>query len=97
MNNEQRDEILLEIHASSKVTEQVVKSQGETLTSLGKVVWGNGEPGVEKDVTLLKERQENCPARKATTTEGKRLNLALIAVVVSVIATIASIVFGVMK
>ncbi len=58
-------------------------------------LYGNGQPGHSKDITLLKQRQEDCPARKAATTEGKRLNLACIALVVAVVSCVASAVFGV--
>jgi len=95
MNNEQRDEILMEIHTSTKVTEKVVESQGKTLESLSKDYWGNGKPGTKEDVTLLKDRQRNCPARKAASIENKRMSIAMVAVFVAVLSTLASIAFGI--
>ena len=97
MNNEQRDEILKEIHTSTKVTEQVVASQGKKLESLARDYWGNGKSGTKEDVTLLKDRQRNCPARKAISIENKRLSLVMVAVAVAVISTLASIAFGIMN
>jgi len=47
MNNEQRDEMLIEIHSDMKATVKTVES-------LGKTVWGNGKPGMEIEVDRLK-------------------------------------------
>ena len=47
MNNEQRDEMLIEIHSDMKATVKTVES-------LAKTVWGNGDPGMEIDVDRLK-------------------------------------------
>jgi hypothetical protein len=88
MNNEQQDKILMEIHASTKVT-------ASTVQALAKTVWGNGKAGLEADMILVKDRQESCPARKASSIENKRMSIAVVAVIVAVISTIASIAFGV--
>jgi len=47
MNNEQRDEMLIEIHSAMKATVKTVES-------LGKTVWGNGKTGMEIEVDRLK-------------------------------------------
>ena len=47
MNNEQRDEMLIEIHSDMKATVKTVES-------LGKTIWGNGKDGVEIEVDRLK-------------------------------------------
>ena len=88
MTNEQQDKILMEIHASITVLVSTVES-------LGKAVWGNGKAGLEEDMILIKERQEKCPARKSHSIESKRMSTAIVAVIVAVISTIASVAFGV--
>ncbi|MAH47566.1 hypothetical protein CMI37_17225 [Candidatus Pacearchaeota archaeon] len=65
----------------------MVQSHDQTL-------YGNGQPGLKEEVALTMQRQNDCPARKAVTAEGKRLNLAYAALVVAVISCIASAVFG---
>ena len=97
MNNEQRDEILMEIHTSTKVTEKIVETQGRTLTSLSKDYWGNGKPGTKEDVTLLKDRQRSCPARKACSLEGRRMTIAMVAVVITVVSALTSVAFGIIN
>jgi hypothetical protein len=57
-------------------------------------LYGNDKPGLKEDVTLLQERQENCPARKATTAEGKRLNIAVWALVIAILTGIGTLVIG---
>lgn len=55
-------------------------------------LYGNGQPGLSKEVALLKQRQEDCPARKATTAEGKRVNIACAAIVIAVVSCLINIV-----
>lgn len=63
----------------------------------GDTLYGNGKPGLVKDVTLLQERQNECPARKATTVEGKRLTIASIVVVLAIVALLANVALAVMN
>ncbi len=84
MNNEERDNKIIEIHTAVMVMAEKVDNHGETL-------YGDGQPGLVKDVTLLQERQNECPARKATTVEGKRLTIAGIVVAIAIIALLANV------
>lgn len=84
MNNEERDKKLLEIHGAIMVMAENVGNHGETL-------YGNSKPGLVKDVFLLQERQDQCPARKASTTEGKRLVVANVMIVVAIMSLLASV------
>ena len=84
MNNEERDNMLIEIRGSVKVTESEIKGIGKTL-------YGNSKPGLVKDVTLLQERQDKCPARQATTIQGKRLTLATIVALIGILSLIVSV------
>lgn len=79
ITNDQRDRMLLEIHGDVKVIRTTQENHGTTLYGTD----GNG--GIVKDTTLLKERQNQCVARKAATTEGKRLSLGKIMVVIGII------------
>ncbi len=88
MNNEERDNMLIAIHSTVQVIGADVKDHSKTL-------YGNSKPGIVKDVTLLQERQDNCPARKATTTEGKRLTVSHIMMVIAIVGIIVSIAIAV--
>lgn len=88
MTNDERDAKLTEIHADMKVF-------GKEITGLHKTIYGNSKPGIVKDVTLLQERQVQCPARKASTTEGKRLTISHIMMVIAIIGLITTIVMHV--
>jgi len=90
MNNEERDNMLIEIHGTLQVMASNVESHGDTL-------YGNGQPGLVTTVTLLKERQESCPARKANSIEAKRLSLGHIMTIIAILSLLASIAFGIFK
>ncbi len=79
MNNDERDIMLMEIHTDVKVIAQKVDNHDLTL-------YGNGQPGLSKDVVLLSERQKQCPARVAATIKGKRLNIATIMMALAIIS-----------
>ncbi len=85
MNNEERDNMLIEIHGTVKVIGSKVEDHDKTL-------YGNGNNGLSKDVTLLQERQNNCPARKATTVEGKRLTISNVMMAIAVVGIITTII-----
>ncbi len=59
-----------------------------------RTLYGNGQPGLSKDVIVLQQRQEDCPARKATTAEGKKLNIATIAIIIASVSCVSSIILG---
>ncbi len=79
--SEKVDKILMIV---SRV-EPMVQEHHDTL-------YGNSKPGLKEDVALLNLKWKDCPARKAATTEGKRLNLAYVAVVIAIISCATSVV-----
>jgi len=94
VNNEQRDELLIAIRTDTKVTAERVESQGKTLESLAKDVWGNGEKGMQEDLIEVKIQQRDCPVRKANSVENKRLKISHIMIIIAVISIFASVVLG---
>lgn len=84
MNSEQKIDKIYEVCCK---IEPMVEEHHITL-------YGNGQPGLKEDVTILQERQENCPARKAATVEGKRLNIAAWALAISIITGIGFLIIG---
>ena len=88
MTNDERDEKISATHDAVIVMVKQVKDHNEAL-------FGNGKPGLVQDVTLLQERQDQCPARKATTSEGKRLTIANAMIVLAVIALLANAAFAI--
>ena len=70
--------------------EPLVKEHHNTL-------YGNGQPGLSKDVLVLKQRQNDCPARLAVSSDNKRLGIATVLMVIAVIGLIASTAFGVLN
>ncbi len=90
MNNEERDEKISATHDAVIVMVKQVKDHNEAL-------FGNSKPGMVKDVTLLQERQDQCPARKATTIEGKRLSLSTILMIVGIVGLVANLAFAILN
>lgn len=84
MNNDERDKKISETHTAVMVMAEKVNNHDDTL-------YGNGQPGLVKDVTLLKDRQGQCPGRKAGSAENKRLGVMYIMVVVAIISLITTI------
>ena len=87
MTNDERDKIMMETHSACMTMKEKIEDHEDILR-------GNGKPGHIQDIILLQERYSECPARSAISTENKRLALATCAVIVSVIAVVASVVFG---
>ena len=84
MTNDERDKMIRTTHDAVLV---MVKQVGNHETTL----YGNGKPGLTESFALLQERQEQCPARKAITIEGKRLNIATWAIALATISLLANI------
>jgi len=83
--------MLIEIHSD-------MKSTVSTVENLVKEVWGgNGKDGAVKDITLLQERQEACPARVANSVENRRLKVSHVMIIIAIISLLASIALGVMN
>ncbi len=85
MTNDERDNMLIEIHGDIKVIAGKVDEHHTTL-------YGNGNAGLKEDMALTMQRQKDCPARKAATAEGKRLSLATVAVAIAIISCVTSVV-----
>lgn len=88
MTNDERDSKI------NKIYDAVIPMVGKVQTH-DEVLFGNGKPGMKEDIILLKERQEDCPARNANTAQGKRLVLANIMIVIAVITLIVNTALGV--
>lgn len=90
MTNEERDKMMIEMHGNIKV---IVSQVAEHHTFIN----GNGKPGAKEDVATLKINQTNCPARKAQSTDNKRLNLAMVALVVAILTAVSNLAYAVMS
>ncbi len=91
MNNEERDKAITETLKKTTETHTVVMVMAEKVSCHDSALFGNGQPGAVKDIVILKERQDQCPARLANTVGGKRLGLAYIMLVIAIISIITSI------
>lgn len=89
MTNEERDKMIVETRDAVIGMVPAVGNHDETL-------YGNTKPGLVKDVTLLQERQNQCPARKATTTESKRLTVATGVIILAFIAFLTNVAFAIL-
>ena len=85
------EEKIDEILATVTRMEPMVKEHHTTL-------YGNGQPGLSKKMVLLEERQDSCPARKASTEESravkKRLSIGVIAIVIATLSCLSSVAMG---
>ena len=82
MDNTQRDRMFIEMHADIKVVAEKVIDHHETLYAKG---------GIVDSVTLLKERQNSCPARLATTVQSKRLSLGNVMLGITIVTVLINI------
>ena len=90
MTNEERDEKISATHDAVIVMVKQVKDHNEAL-------FGNSKPGMVRDVTLLQERQDQCPARKAETIESKQLSLSTILMIVGIVGLVANLAFAILN
>lgn len=90
MNNDERDIKISETHDAVIVMVKQVKDHNEAL-------FGNGRPGLVNDMVLVKERQDQCPARRANTIQGKRLGIAYVLMIIGIIGIIVTIIGLVLK
>lgn len=97
MTNDDRDKKISETHTAVMVMTEKFNVMTEKVDEHHTTLYGNGDAGLKEDMALTIQRQEDCPARKAATTEGKRLSLATAALVIAVISCIASAVAVVSK
>lgn len=84
MDMTERDKKISETHDAVIVMVKQVKNHDEAL-------FGNGKQGLVKDVILLHERQDMCPARMAATFAGKRLTLGNIMLGLAIIGLFINI------
>jgi len=90
MTNEERDNMLTEMYSDIKM---IKKQSGEHHTTL----FGNGQPGLAKDVTVLQERQASCPGRLAGSLDNKRVRNGNIMIMLTFVTLVVSIVFQVLS
>ncbi len=90
MTNDERDEKISATHDAVIVMVKQVKDHNEAL-------FGNSKPGLVQDVTLLQERQDQCPARQALSSESKRLSVANVMIVIAVISLLATTAFAILN
>ena len=90
MNNDERDEKLIEIHTAVTVIAGKVDNHGNTL-------YGNGSPGLVKEVTLLTERQDSCVARKAASIDGRRLRVSTVVMFITIAMAVITVIFSVIQ
>ena len=67
------------------------------VTDHHKTLYGNGQPGLSKDVLTLQNNEKNCPARKAASNDSKRLTLATAMMIIAIIGIFSSTVFAVLN
>ena len=90
MDMTERDKKISETHDAVIVMVKQVKDHDKAL-------FGNGKQGLIKDVILLHERQDTCPARMATTIAGKRLTLGHIMLGIAIIGLFINIAVTILK
>ena len=80
MTNDDRDKIIMEMHADIKTLLSKVADHGKTL-------YGNGVPGVLSRVQAVEQRQTDCPARLAAI-EGRTASVrqGWLGIIVSIIS-----------
>jgi hypothetical protein len=89
MNKERADQMLIDIHGDVKVIRKTQADHGQTLYG------PDGNSGVTKELTLVKERQDQCPARQAASEGGKHLKLATVIMILAILAIVADVVIGI--
>lgn len=84
MNNDERDNMMIEMHGDIKVLVSQGSEHHQTLY---------GVNGVVDRMILLQERQDQCPARRANLTENKRLGIARIVIVIAIATILINVAF----
>lgn len=82
MNVEERDKLLIEMNGNMKVVAEKVSNHDNTL-------YGNGQPGLVKDVVLLKANTSTMGSKKTT--------VAIITGVVASIGLLINFIFELVK
>lgn len=90
MTNEERDRMILETHDTVITVIPMIKNHEATL-------YGNGKPGLKQDFATHVEAEKWCPARLAASDERKKTNIAVIAVVVSGISLLCTMILVVIS
>lgn len=88
MNKDETDKLLIDMSGDIKVLVSRSNDYHETLY---------GDDGVVKSMVIIKERQDQCPARQANTLGGRRLGLGYIMTIIAVISLIITIIFGILR
>ena len=70
MTNDERDAMLIDIHAKLEVVCGKVEGQDRTL-------YGNGQPGIVGRIDIVETKQAECPARAAFKRDNKMFVVAV--------------------
>jgi hypothetical protein len=58
---------------------------------------GNGKAGLKEEITIIKQKYDDCPARLAYTPEVKNFYIAYTMMVVGILSATASVIFGILN
>lgn len=99
MNNDERDNMMIEMHRDVGVVCERLGSVCERIDEHHTTLYGpDGKEGIVEEITIIKERQDSCPAREATTGDGKRhRNEMKILVAVAILSLLTSVAIAIMN
>ena len=93
MTNEERDEMIMEMHDIVVGVAPMVKDHHKTL-------YGNGDDnkGIKTRMVLIEERHtthiESCPARKAASLDNRNYSIAKVMMIIAILSLFASTILG---
>lgn len=88
MNNERRDEILLEMHGSMTGMQTEIGVLNGCVQDIYKTLKGNGQPGLVKDLERIKQSQIDCQERQKQQPAITNNRLVIVGVVTSVVISL---------
>lgn len=99
MNNDERDNMMIEMHRDVGVVCERLGSVCERIDEHHTTLYGpDGKDGVVEGLIKVKDRQDSCPAREATTGDGKRhRNEMMILVTVAILSLLTSVAIAIMN
>lgn len=83
MTNEERDRMIMETHDA--VIRMSAMTEDHHIDLYGD---NNGNKGIKTKLTLIEERQTNCPARKHFSLEGKKFSIAVVMMIIAIITAL---------
>lgn len=85
LTNEERDRMIMETHDAVITILPIVRKHEDDM------------PVLKKDVTLLQERQEKCPARIAVSIEHKKMGISQVMMAIAIIGIVLTAVVGILN